>query len=479
VQSLGDYFTTSYWHGTGEVSELYRPVTILSFALTNALRRGGGDPDHEALPHHGLNLLLHLAAVLAVFALVRALGGTPLMANAAAAAFGLHAVHSEVVATVVGRAELLAFVAGAGAALLHLRALRTPPWPAFGLRAAAAVALFVAFGAKESALAWAPFLAVLGLAAEPRRSALRHGVLAAAVAALPLAAFFVLRAQMLAALPGPVPEVEFVVNPLAHVDAATRVCTATALWGFGLLKTLLPLPCHADYGVATVALAHSPLDPSCLGAAVALAGVLGGGLWFGRRQPLLLVAAAAFFGFGLLTSNLPFAIGTIFGERLYYTPSLGLALVVAALARRPRRWSAIALGAWLALSAAIVVPRNLVWRDDQTLFLHEAEAGTRSVRMLVCAAVVHETRGRADLAERLLRDALALEPEYALAWNNLGAVRLAAGDLDGASAALRRGFAARRGQRTSLPLLQRTWQAVQDARRAAGLAAEALPHPPR
>lgn len=479
VQPLGDYFATNYWHGAGEVSELYRPITILSFALTNALRRGGGDPEQEALPHHAINLLLHLAAVLAVFALVRALGGTPLMANAAAAVFGLHAVHSEVVATVVGRAELLAFVFGAGAALAHLCALRVRPLAAFGLRAAAAAALFLAFGSKESALAWAPFLAVLGWAADARRDAFRHVALAAAVAALPLAAFFLLRAQMLAALPAPVPAVEFVVNPVAHLDATTRVCTATMLWGFGLLKTLLPLPCHADYGAAAVTLANSLLDLRFVAAAMALLVTLGIGVVCARRRSLVSVAVAAFFGFSLLTSNLPFAIGTIFGERFYYAPSLGLAFAAAALARWPRRSGAIALGAWLAISAVIVVPRNFVWQDDDTLFLHEAQAGTRSVRMLVCAAVVHEARGQNNDAERLLRDVLALEPEYALAWNNLGALRLAAADLDGASEALRRGFAARWGQRTSRPLLLRTWQAVQEARRAAGLGPEAPPGPLR
>lgn len=475
VRPLGEYFASDYWAGAGQRSGLYRPATILSFALTNALRRGPPGDDGAALPHHALNVLLHLGAVLAVFALLRALGARALPAVAGAAVFALHPIHSEVVATIVGRAELLAFVCGASAVLAHLRARRARAAPAAWLSLAAAALLLAAFASKESALAWAPFLAVAGFAAAPQRTpgALGRELAAAArVAAVPLIAFLALRARMLAGL-GDVPPVEWIANPLAHCDSGARMGTALALWGEGLLRTVLPLPCRADYGPHVGALADGAFDGRSLVAMVVLGAVLLGALASARRRPLLLAAGAAFLGFSFLTSNAPFPIGTIFGERLYYAPSLGLSFAVAALAERGGRLVPLALGAWLLAAAAIAAPRAAVWKDDATLFCAEAESNPRAVRMLVCAAIVHEVRGERAQAETLVRRALALAPDWALAWNNLGALRLAAGDLDGAQAALQRGLAAPRDQRSARPLLEQTRAAVGAARE------RALPPAPR
>ena len=51
-----------------------------------------------------------------------------------------------------------------------------------------------------------------------------------------------------------------------------------------------------------------------------------------RRHPLVFLAMACFLGFSFATSNVLFAIGTIFGERLYFTPSLGLGIFAAWIA---------------------------------------------------------------------------------------------------------------------------------------------------
>ena len=99
------YFSVPYWHGVAERSRLYRPVTVLSFALRHEVV---GD---DARVAHAINLLLHGLATLLAYALVRGLGAGPRLAGVAALCFGVHAIHSEVIAAVSGRAELLAFCA--------------------------------------------------------------------------------------------------------------------------------------------------------------------------------------------------------------------------------------------------------------------------------------------------------------------------------------------------------------------------------
>ena len=136
------------------------------------------------------------------------------------------------------------------------------------------------------------------------------------------------------------------------------------------------------------------------------------------NPPRVLLAAAAFFGFGLITSNLPRAIGTIFGERLYYAPSLAASCLVAWLVERGVGrigGCRVLMVVWLLVSAGVIVERNWVWKDDATLFLHEAESNPKSVRMLVCAASARLEQGRPDDAVELLRRAVELLPGYGLA----------------------------------------------------------------
>jgi hypothetical protein len=115
---LREYFRSHYWREGTVETRAYRPITVLSYALTYRWLGRALPPSWEAFPQHLLNLLLHLLAVPLVFALVRRVGASAEASLAAAAVFALHAIHSEVVAGIVGRSELLAFGFGAGALLL-------------------------------------------------------------------------------------------------------------------------------------------------------------------------------------------------------------------------------------------------------------------------------------------------------------------------------------------------------------------------
>jgi len=106
-------FDDPYWpRETG--AGLYRPVTILSYALDWAV--SAGRPGWL----HVMNALWHgLATVLLVSLLIRWL--PPIAAAAAGLVFAWHPVHVEAVASLVGRAELLGAVGILGAVLAARR----------------------------------------------------------------------------------------------------------------------------------------------------------------------------------------------------------------------------------------------------------------------------------------------------------------------------------------------------------------------
>lgn len=456
LRPIGDYFSSHYWRGHAPEDPLYRPVTVWSFALVHAASAPpephllGREHRRTARAQHAVNALLHVVATALVWLLVRWLGVGLVGAAVAAAIFGVHAVHVEVVATIVGRSELLAFVFGACAVWLLVRAHGSRG--AWAWRSVAAASLFVALGSKESAVAWIGFWVVVewwGGRDTAGRSVAGRLARGAPFVVVPTIAFLAAWWSVIGDF-GPFRPPPTVVNPLAHVGTVEQVATALYLWvADGLRLVLLPIGLAADYGPATTPMVRSAADPRVWGALAILVGLVLVALRLRHRAPLVALGIAAFVGFSAITANVLKTIGTVFGERLYYAPSFGVSLVAAwgierAWSRVPsRRVALIVVGAWAIASCAVVVARTPVWRDDATLYAHEVENRPRSARMQFSFATVELAAGRVPSALAALERAVELCPEYPLAWGVLAERRLAAGDVDGAADAVRRGLACR------------------------------------
>jgi tetratricopeptide (TPR) repeat protein len=452
LQPLARYFTTNYWQGVHERDLLYRPITVLSYALLYAgFGRHAASEAGEALPQHLANLLLHLLAVWLVYLLARAVRLPRAPAVLAALVFGAHAIHSEVVAGVVGRAELLAFDFGALGSLAFVQACRSGHTVRWCL--AAALALFVAFAAKESAVAWAPFALVVALvrrlaAASPPRpsltAALRPALLPWLATTLPpLLLFLALRAATLSRIGADAAQWAEIHE---RSTAGWRLGNGLVQWAYGLLSSVLPVHLSADHGPRVFKPTTSLFTPSVLGALALLAAVLAAGLLAWRRRPWLFLAVATFYGHSFLTSNVPFRIGTDYAERLYYAPSLGLSFVVGWIATvlvgKPRRVAAVVLALWLSWNGWLIVQRNPVWRDDAALFSAEAENQPRSARMQVAYAEMLRVRGDEDGMARHLERVVEFFPHHAQAWNVLGVHHFNRGRHEDALACLRRSVTA-------------------------------------
>jgi protein O-mannosyl-transferase len=122
----------------------FRSVTIASFALNWAA--AGAHP----LVFHLVNLLLHTAVVVVLYLVLRSLldsvPNASTIAFAAALLFAVHPIHTEAVASIVGRSELLAAGFLLAAWLLHLN----------DKVIAALLCFLLALLSKESAVAFVP-----------------------------------------------------------------------------------------------------------------------------------------------------------------------------------------------------------------------------------------------------------------------------------------------------------------------------------
>src|SRR5207247_10907754 len=103
-------FASSYYGTLRHDSELYRPLAVWTLALDFGSNRLFGLAGAHPVGFHALNVLLHVAASMLVFATVRALrpsSGVPVLALAAAIRLAMHPIHRELSANDHNRSMVL------------------------------------------------------------------------------------------------------------------------------------------------------------------------------------------------------------------------------------------------------------------------------------------------------------------------------------------------------------------------------------
>jgi tetratricopeptide (TPR) repeat protein len=242
---------------------------------------------------------------------------------------------------------------------------------------------------------------------------------------------------------------------------------------------VLPATLSPDYSYDALPIVETPLDPRFLASTAALVALAWAALRARQRMPVLAFAVLWYGAAVFPTSNLVIPVGTIFGERLLYLPSVAFCLAAAALAARfvaaaGPAFRRVALGAGLAAAALLTartVAYAVVWADEVSLFSAAARAvpgsakahgllgaalmevgrvpeGVRSLeeavrrlapvpdppaRSFVELGVAYERLGRAAEAEALYADLLRRIPDHPDALWRLGVVRWGQGRHDEAA----------------------------------------------
>ncbi|MGQ0720135.1 MAG: tetratricopeptide repeat protein [Candidatus Eiseniibacteriota bacterium] len=426
-------FRSDYWAGYPYADHtLYRPLTMTTYALEHAVHGG------SAAGFHAVNVLLHAFATFLLGRLVLRLFADERVAATAAVLFAVHAVHTEVVCGIVGRAEILACLGTLLACFAWFRAPRGSPfWSVL-----APVAYFAGMLSKESGVVAPAIIVVTEAMLRKRRWLLRgdrRAIVVLAGFAVAAAAFLAMRS---AAVSG-----RSIHVALAEATGAERIWTAlrVALEYVGLL--LAPIRLSADYPAAVVPIARAPWEPGTA-AAVALLAVLGWLLLRGRARLPAAAWGAAFFLTALFpVSNLPFAIGVSKAERLLYTPSAGFAVLLAGLAvplldGRWRRPVLVGLTFAVVALAVMTVRRSGDWRDDCALAAATVATTPESPLFRTRLASCEIEAGRAAEARAHLRRALEIEPGFPTALLYLGVLEREAGNYEAAVGPLRQLLAA-------------------------------------
>jgi tetratricopeptide (TPR) repeat protein len=377
------------------VSRVFRPVAFGTLALNWAL--GGTNP----LGYHLFNLILHAGATwLLCILLQELLGLTPEAKTASFAAallFAVHPIHTEAVAWVVGRAELLAAGFLFAGWILHLRD-----------RPVASLACFaLAMLSKESAVAFFP-LVVLGDFVTGRwKPALRY-VLAGSLLLLYLG--FLWKVQGGRFGPAEIPAFD---NPLAALPVGWRILNALRVaWKYVALQ-IYPAVLSCDYSFNQIPV-YRDLSQTWL-AAVAAFAAAGAWIWaVWKRKPGWALAGGIYLAGFAATANLLVPTGTILGERLAYLPSAGFCLLLALVWNWIRKKKE--LTAWELLAAIVLVLsvrtaiRNRDWKDNIALYSSAVRAVPNDAKMHSNLAGQYFSRNQLDLAAAEYQAALRINP---------------------------------------------------------------------
>ena len=375
--TLREIFTRSYWWPYTEADDLYRPVTTLSYFINYAILGNG----NSATGYHIVNIALHLANVLLVYALALRLMRTVPTAFFMAALWAVHPLTTEAVTNIVGRADLLAALGVLGGLFAYVRAAdpgaRRTAWLVAG-GFAVAIGVF----SKESAVAVAGIVGAYDLLVRRPRPSLATMMSGWLMVAVPIAALLYQRNVVLVASPGA--DTLFVDNPIVGAGATQGALTATAVLGRYLWLMVWPSTLSADYSFAQIPLASG--TPTEWVAWITVAAALAATIALVRADRRAAFVAIAAWLAVLPASNLLVTSGTIMGERLVYLSLAGvLALIVGAAFAIGHSPSGRAVVAGLLTIDVIVLTvwtswRNEDWRNELTLWTAAVQAAPDSFK---------------------------------------------------------------------------------------------------
>ncbi len=414
---------------------------------------------------HVTNLLLHSGCVLLVALLVQVLrrrraapsssGGLPAgrdwIAGAifAGALAAVHPIHSEPVAAIYGRPDLLAAFLTLATLNLALRGRTAPALACLGL----------ALLSKESTLG-IPFLAPFALAEGERagRSGLPSRLRAFLFVAVPgalLGCYLALREHAIGWIVDP-RSYSVLDNPIVHAEGRERWLTPVAVVGRYAALWIWPSSLCADRGFDTVPLVSSLTDPLFLAGASTL--ILGSialvALAFSRSIWALPLAAA---GLAFLpASNLLVLSPTLMAERFTYLPSLLICALLGLYAHltapsppstigggafgdRPMKRLAVHAAATLVLllPAARTHARAEDFADDLSLYGSSVRSCPQSAKSRYNYGNALAGAGRETEAIESFKAAVSIAPWLAIAHNNLGNSYLHLGRFQEAEGAFR------------------------------------------
>ncbi len=410
--SLSEIFSTNYRAGADFTGDgLYRPMVILSFALNSH----GKTPN--PLPFHLFNVTLNaLNAILFVILVLILFKNLP-VAILSGFIFAFHPIHTESVANIAGRAELL-YVFFLFLAWIILEKYRTKYFSI----AVGSILLFASLLSKETAM-MLPFM-LLGrdiILKRPLKNT--YSILKYSALGLTIVFYLIIRLVVLGSTAGVVVPA-FVDNPLYFTGSVERIITAFGVLCRYFLLLFFPVNLSSDYSFNQIPIYSSILHLLPIAGISILAGMTALALHYRNRYPVYFISLILFFFPYIIVSNILFPIGTIMGERLMYLPLAGFSLAFGFIFTQfLKNWHIPVITLYvilLSLYAVKTFTRNMAWYDDYTLLTTDLKISPNNVKILSSLGNITGKMETIQESMDYFRRALDILPYYVPALRGYG-----------------------------------------------------------
>ncbi len=437
---IGEIFTTPYHFGHSPVTnDLYRPLAMVMFAVEWQLSGGG------AWLSHFINTVVFAGCVMLLFMFVDELFDKrkTVLAFVAALLFALHPIHTEVVANIKSRDELMCFLCAFGSLLLFMKHARSGKIMEL---VAGAVLYFLALLSKETAIT---FIGVIPLVFFFYKNDNRgRSIMITAGAVIAAAAYLAIRFSVLAHYnANHSGEVSFIDNVLSGAPtSATKFATAIYIMGNYIRMLFVPYPLICDYSYSGIPFVGFGNTWVLLSFAAYLALVV-----FALLRMLKNRKDPAAFGilFFLITislfSNIPFLVGAAMAERFVFFASAGFCI---AISRAVDKWvikdggnniDALKRGTTLfvllpvcLVYSGITFARNGDWKSNNSLYAADVVKAPENSRLhyyLGTDLLISEEADGTDVETKKqlatagiehLKTAVAIYPGFSLVISEIG-----------------------------------------------------------
>lgn len=416
----------------------YRPLTQVMFAIEWELF---GDKPFFG---HLINVLLFALLVLLLFNTLRKLlkehftsDSVIIFSFLAALIFAVHPIHTEVVANIKGRDEIMSLFLSLSTLWLILSGLDNKRrinylW--------AALLFILALLSKENAIT---FVAVIPLAILMFKTKTKGQYIFVFSSLLVATFIFMLIRTSILGLDFGSNSMELMNNPFLklhggkYVDFSFSEKFATILFTLGkyLQLQIFPHPLTHDYYPRQIGIMSIIDWRVILSFLLYLGFVIVAFIRF--KKDKIIVFSILYYLFTLsIVSNIVFPIGTNMSERFLFMPSVGFSMLVALLGLRfytSKKWLTVSLLLLVVFAFSYkTLTRNPVWKDDYTLFNTDVKTSKNSAKVLNAAGGSLLTRftqekPSQEKGEKMLREAISyleraieIHPTYKNAYLILG-----------------------------------------------------------
>lgn len=380
ISGIPELFSTFYWKGFWDANAgLYRPLSMVMFAIEWSI-----SPNNPGI-HHFINVLLYAITIGVLFKLLLKLLPTysVWVSFAIALIFMVHPSHTEVVANIKSRDELLCFLFF----LLTFHQLLKTGKRNVIESLKIGLLFFACLLSKEAGIMYLPVFGLyFWMVKKQNFSALFKQLLPLIIIS---AGWLVLhQAVILSDANSPI-QYSYHDNSLLACEGSSRYATGVGILGRYLLECIAPFNLSYDYSYHQLpCLSFTSLPVILTLIAVLFCAFVV--IKTRKTRPEIAFGILFFFITISLVTNIFSLIGATYANRLIYAPSLGIILAVVICVftlfkKQPsKKWplGAILFSVIIAVFYLVqTIQRTKVWESNTTLFTADVENSPNSARV--------------------------------------------------------------------------------------------------